>query len=256
MLTSDISLKYDSNYTQWANNYLNLDLLATNFAHAWYKLMTRDMGPITRCVGNLSWPAQDFQYPLPDPPTVFPDWSLVKAAVRDVMNTKSDILPPDTKTDKTPSYSAAFATLAWQCSSTFRRSDWLGGCNGARIRFKPQADWRENTNMDKVISILGPVQAKFKNLSMADLIIFAGQVALEDTANFSLPYFCPGRVDATDGEASTYLGGYNYTGLNLTAGQIFIHKATAMGLSLREAVALRASPRSKVIQQGLGYRGS
>lgn len=260
MLTTDIALTKDPIYLALVNKYAaDLPALTKDFGDAWYKLVTRDMGPISRCTGDLIPPPQEFQYPLPDPPATFPSWDDVRAAIRTAMTTKSDALTPDTL-GQTPYYGAAFTTLAWQCSSTFRRSDYLGGCNGARIRYPPQATWPENLEMNKVLEILESVYTQFKakNLSHADLIILASQVALEDAANLTLPGFCPGRVDAADGKGSEYLNEYNYhgPGMNLTVSEIFIHKSTVRGLSLREAVALQARPRSKVIQVARGFSGT
>jgi len=259
MLTSDISLTKDTIYLSLVQNYSkDLDLLTRDFGHAWYKLVTRDMGPVSRCIGDLVPPAQEFQYPLPDPPTVFPSWDAVRASIRTAMTNKSSSFPPDSRLDQANYYGAAFITLAWQCASTFRKSDYLGGCNGARIRFSPEAAWPENQNMSSILAVLEPVHDAFKNLSYADLIVLAAQVALEDTANFTMPSFCAGRTDASDGKGSEYLSGYNYTapGLNLSASKIFIHKNTLRGLTLHEAVALQARPRSHAVQQAHGYRGT
>jgi catalase (peroxidase I) len=259
MLTSDISLTKDANYSAWVATYFNdIKLLEHDFGNAWYKLVTRDMGPVTRCLGDLVPPAQGFQYPLPDPPAMFPPWDDVRGAIRTAMITKSDSFPPDSRLDQANYYGAAFTTLAWQCASTFRKTDYLGGCNGARIRYSPQADWPENQGMDSVREILESVHKTYKNLSHADLIVLAAQVALEDTVNLTLPAFCPGRTDAEDGKGSEYLTAYNYTGagMNLTAGQIFIHKNTLRGLNLREAVALQGRLRSQAVQITRGYRGT
>jgi len=232
--------------------------LEHDFAHAWYKLVTRDMGPVTRCVGDLVPPAQPFQYPLPAPPSSYPSWSDVRSSIRSAMTNASAGLTPDVRMDKTVYYGAAFTTLAWQCANTFRKADYVGGCNGARIRFPPQADWPENHKMDAVLDILTPVQKKFQNLSYADLIVLAAQVALEDTTNLTMPDFCPGRTDALDGKGSEFLTPYNYTGagMNLTAGEIFIHKSLARGLSLREAVVLQGRLRSNAVQLARGYHGT
>jgi catalase (peroxidase I) len=259
MLTSDISLTKDANYSSWLKIYANdTDKLVHDFGNAWYKLVTRDMGPVTRCLGDLVPPAQGFQYPLPDPPTSFPVWDAVRTSIRTAMTTQNPAFTPDSRLDKMVYYGAAFTTLAWQCASTFRKSDYLGGCNGARIRHSPQADWAENQGMDGVLKILETVHTQYKNLSHADLIVFAAQVALQDTVNLTLPAFCPGRTDADDGKGSENLKAYNYTGagMNLTAGQIFIHKNIARGLSLREAVALQGRTRSLAVQKFHNYRGT
>lgn len=98
-----------------------------------YKLTTRDMGPITRCLGNATAPVQPWQNPLPSPPSTLADFEAVRTAVTKVMTTKSDVLTPD-EYDGAASYGAVFIHLAYQSASTFRRTDYLGGANGARIR--------------------------------------------------------------------------------------------------------------------------
>ena len=90
--------------------------------------------------------------------------------------------------------------LAWQCISTYRQTDYLGGCNGARIRFSPGKDWEVNKNLDLALDLLSPVKARHgPSLSWADLIVLAGNTALElSNTELSLP-FCPGRTDDTEG---------------------------------------------------------
>ena len=97
MLTSDIALIKDSSYLSLVNLFAsNLTALEYQFSHAWYKLMTRDMGPVTRCYGNEVPPPQDFQYPLPPPPDNLPNFDLVRLAVRYVIEHPNyDILKPD-----------------------------------------------------------------------------------------------------------------------------------------------------------------
>ena len=92
--------------------------------------------------------------------------------------------------------------LAWQCISTYRDTDYLGGCNGARIRFSPGKDWEVNKNLDRALDLLKPVKSRHgDSLSWADLIVLAGNTALELSStktDLSLP-FCPGRTDDTRG---------------------------------------------------------
>ena len=89
--------------------------------------------------------------------------------------------------------------LAWQCSNTFRSTDYLGGCNGARIRFSPQKDWPVNINVENAIELLRPIkEIHGEKLSWADLIVLAGNTALEKAGGEQFD-FCAGRTDATDG---------------------------------------------------------
>ena len=106
--------------------------------------------------------------------------------------------------------------LAWQCISTYRSTDYLGGCNGARIRFEnhlkykinkvdlrfpPGKDWDVNKNLDRALDLLSPIKSRHgPGLSWADLIVLAGNTALElSNTDLRLP-FCPGRTDDTRGE--------------------------------------------------------
>ncbi|CAM9479910.1 unnamed protein product, partial [Ectocarpus sp. 8 AP-2014] len=138
MLTSDVALLFDPEYLAlcelFASDQAYLD---TAFAAAWYKLTSRDMGQFQRCVGTDVAPPQDFQLPLPEAPTDLPDTDGAKSAIMSILS--SD-----------PSYPALFVTLAWQCASTHRSTDFLGGCNGARIRFSPEKDWAGNQGLDQV----------------------------------------------------------------------------------------------------------
>lgn len=102
-----------------------------------YKLLTRDMGPHTRCAGTDVPPPLDFQLPLADTPAELPSYTRAKWAIKRVL-------------ERDPSYSAMFVTLAYQCASTFRTTDYIGGCNGARIRFPPQIDWASNAGLGTV----------------------------------------------------------------------------------------------------------
>jgi len=254
MLTSDVSLLSDSNYRSIVQGFAaNLSLLEYHFSRAWYKLTTRDMGPVTRCVGPWVPPAQPFQYPLPAPPKTFPAWNVVQKAVENIMNTaNSSVLVPDFYQGR-PYYGALFIHLAYQSASTFRNTDWLGGANGARIRFPPQSNFPYNVAMDKVLTLLNPVYNAFTHLSWADLIVFAGTVALNDASQFYPMEFCPGRTDAMDGAGSMNLqpnGNYSF---NIKQQKIERHQ---IGLSDKEMVALAARPRSPSQMARLGYFGS
>lgn len=114
-----------------------------------YKLVTRDMGPVTRCLGPDVPPPQPFQDPLPPPPPgPAPDYARLARDIARALRRPSPAAEPDTVHGR-PHYGALFVTLAWQCASTFRETDYSGGCNGARIRFAPQKDWPQNAYMDR-----------------------------------------------------------------------------------------------------------
>ena len=197
MFTTDIALKMDPAYAKitkrWAENPKEFEVA---FAKAWYKLTHRDMGPYVRGLGPLVPPAQLWQDPLPAV-----DHPLVDAA--DVDGLKKAVLA-------TGLANSQLVSVAWASASTFRGSDKRGGANGARIRLAPQKDWEVNNpaELAKVLAALEKVQAAFnasaaggKKVSLADLIVLAGNAAVEDAAAkagtpVKVP-FHPGRTDAT-----------------------------------------------------------
>ena len=197
MFTTDIALKMDPAYAKitkrWAENPKEFEVA---FAKAWYKLTHRDMGPYVRGLGPLVPPAQLWQDPLPAV-----DHPLVDAA--DVDGLKKAVLA-------TGLANSQLVSVAWASASTFRGSDKRGGANGARIRLAPQKDWEVNNpaELAKVLAALEKVQAAFnasakggKKVSLADLIVLAGNAAVEDAAAkagtpVKVP-FNPCRTDAT-----------------------------------------------------------
>jgi catalase (peroxidase I) len=182
--------------------------------------MSRDMGPVTRCVGDLVAPAQPFQNPLPDPPATLPDYASTRASIEALITDDETLI-------------TAFTRLAYQCADTYRDTDKSGGCNGARIRFLPEIDWPVNAGLDEVIAALEP--AKTDEVSYADLIVLAGMVAINSTVEF-----CGGRTDAEDGSGSEKLeprlGWYKPTTLAVT------DNFAVKGLTLKEGVALAGRP--------------
>jgi len=254
MLTTDISLLHDPIYLTLVKTYAaNRSILDYQFMHAWYKLTTRDMGPVTRCVGPFVPPAQPFQNPLPPPPATLPPFDLVRKDIWAAITTdQSSILSPDYYNGK-PYYGGVFSHLAWSCASTFRHSDYQGGCNGARIRFDPELNWPINTAMDRALMILQPIQQRYANLSWADLIILAGNVAIDMASGAAPLPFCGGRTDASDGTGSEnlqQLGNYSST-----VQQVRAH-ALLMGLNDMEMVALSARLRSPAQMNRSGFFGS
>ena len=197
MLTTDLSLRFDPIYGPISQRFLeNPQAFADAFARAWFKLTHRDMGPRARYLGpevpkeELIW-----QDPVPNV-----DHPLVDAADIDALKQKI--------ADAGLSV-AELVSTAWASASTFRGGDKRGGANGARIALSPQKDWAVNNppQLDKVLKALKRVQADFnidasggKKISLADLIVLAGGVGIEQAAkaggiDLSVP-FSPGRTDA------------------------------------------------------------
>lgn len=225
MLTADVALLHDPIYRKLVEEYAKDSAsLSHDFELAWYKLMSRDVGPATRCRGPLVPPPQPFQNPLPAPPAKLADFKAVKRDVAELLTGKNGEFPGDDAGGKY--YGALFVELAWRSASTFRVTDNFGGANGARIRLSPEREWPENVGMDKVkqlarfrhtrarpkltaslllllvqiMGVLASVKSKHATgLSWADLIVLAGQVALEQAGSKPLK-FVGGRVDATCGE--------------------------------------------------------
>jgi catalase (peroxidase I) len=255
MLTSDVSLLSDPSFLSYVNMFAtNLTALNETFSRTWYKLTSRDMGPVTRCAGPWVPPAQPFQNPLPPPPSSVPDFSLVRAQIQKVLTTNmSNILPPDAGPNNAAYYGAIYATLAWQCASTFRHTDYIGGCNGARIRFPPQLTWTNNIALDKALTLLAPIQKQFENLSWADLIVLAGNVALDDATGSTPLSFCPGRTDATDGSGASLLQPLGNYSISMDQMKLEQH---LIGLTDREYVVLHARLRSPMQMKRIGYSGS
>ncbi|MGI9109937.1 MAG: peroxidase family protein, partial [Opitutales bacterium] len=176
MFTSDIALKVDPAYAKITKRWLDHPAeFADAFAKAWYKLTHRDMGPYARCLGPHVPPAQLWQDPVPAV-----DHLLIDAA--DVEALKKSLLASGLST-------AQLVSTAWASAATFRGGDKRGGANGARLRLAPQKDWEVNqpAELAKVLAVLEKVQAIFnaaqtggKKVSLADLIVLAGNAAVED----------------------------------------------------------------------------
>lgn len=225
MLTADLALINDGSYRNTAELFSqDISELEKQFMHAWYKLTTADMGPATRCLGDLVPEPQPFQNTLPAPPATLPDYEEIENDI--VALIESD-----------PSNAAKFAHLAFSCASTYRATDHRGGCNGARIRFSPEKDWSYNRGAASVLAILQPIYEKYASmgLSWADLIVLAGVEANEYAGAGDLG-FCGGRTDADDGAGSVGLAPRYYMPLNVSLND----DAQVKGLSAAEYVALMA----------------
>jgi catalase (peroxidase I) len=234
MLTSDIGLTRDPAgiYQKIVKEFAtDADKFGHAFSHAWYKLTTRDMGPVTRCVGKDVPPAQDWQFPLPATPAHLADFSAVKEDLKQVLSKGGE-----------QNTTGLLARLAWSCASTFRETDFQGGCNGARLRFSPQKDWPANKGLDRALALLAPVKEKYgEGLSWADLIVLAGNSAFEHAGSAPLS-FCGGRTDASDGHGSQYL----HEPIDAQADSIVMLKDSIkiMGVTEREFVALMGAGHS------------
>ncbi|CAA7194953.1 catalase/peroxidase HPI [Chryseobacterium potabilaquae] len=210
MLTTDLSLRLDPVYEKISRHfYENPDAFADAFARAWFKLTHRDMGPKARYLGS-DVPKEEliWQDPIPEV-----NHELVNDA--DIESLKSKIISSGLSVSE-------LVSTAWASASTFRGSDKRGGANGARIRLAPQKYWAVNnpTQLQKVLSVLENIQKEFngsqiggKKISLADLIVLGGNVAIEKAAKdggytIVVP-FSSGRMDAsqeqTDVESMGYL---------------------------------------------------
>jgi len=201
--------------------------------------MTRDMGPHSRCSGPEVPPPQPFQRPLPpvDAASSPVDYTAVRASI-DGLLTSGAVLGVD------------LVKLAWQCASTFRVTDYTGGCNGARVLQQPQSSWAGNAGLGAVKQQLSVVKAAHgRALSWADLIVLAGNTALEAMGGQSVP-FCPGRTDASaaDEEAA------QTPPPPMDSVAALREASHRMGLSLRELVVLLGRPMAERGSERLTHR--
>ena len=196
MLTSDLALRFDPIYEPISRRFQeNPDQLADAFARAWYKLLHRDMGPVSRYLGPWVPEPQLWQDPVPaaeGQPVGDGDVAALKAKLLDSGLSVQQLVG-----------------TAWASAATFRTTDKRGGANGARIRLAPQKDWDANepAQLATVLSTLEGIQQDFNGaggaqVSLADLIVLGGVAAVEKAAkdagfDVTVP-FSPGRTDATD----------------------------------------------------------
>jgi len=198
MTTADLSLRFDPAYEKISRHFLaHPEAFADAYARAWFKLTHRDMGPKSRYLGP-EVPAEDLIWQDPVPAV---DHPLVDAA--DIADLKARVRAAGLTVTE-------LVATAWASASTFRGSDKRGGANGARIRLAPQRDWAVNqpAQLARVLAVLEGIQSEFngsasggKRISLADLIVLAGNTAVEDAAQSAghkvqVP-FAPGRTDAT-----------------------------------------------------------
>jgi catalase-peroxidase len=190
MTTADMALKMDPEYAKISKHFHdNPEAFADAFGRAWYKLTHRDMGPISRYLGD-EVPREELIWQDPIPTHSGP---IISDA--DIAELKATLLSSGLTVSQ-------LVNTAWSSASTFRGSDKRGGANGARIRLAPQKNWDINVSsgVGEVIAALEGIQAVFNasgaQVSLADLIVLGGAAAIEEASGASVP-FTPGRGDAT-----------------------------------------------------------
>ncbi|MFD9516555.1 catalase/peroxidase HPI [Streptomyces sp. NPDC059979] len=255
MLTTDLSLKQDPVYGPISKSFHeNPDKLADAFAKAWYKLLHRDMGPLSRYLGPWIPEPQLWQDPVPAV-----DHEPVGDA--EIADLKRRILASGLSV----SY---LVTTAWAAAASFRGTDMRGGANGARIRLAPQKDWEVNAQPEvaEALRTLEGIQQDFnssqgggKKVSLADLIVLGGCAAVEQAAknaghDITVP-FAPGRTDAsqeqTDVESFAVLepradGFRNYlqAGEKLSPETLLLDRANLLTLTAPEMTVLIGGMRA------------
>jgi catalase-peroxidase len=255
MLTTDLALRFDPAYEKISRRFFeHPDEFAAAFAKAWFKLTHRDMGPRSRYLG-ADVPKEEFIWQDPVPAV---DHKLLDE--KDAASLKAKVLAAGLSVSEL--VSTAFAS-----ASTFRGSDKRGGANGARIRLAPQKDWpvNEPAQLAKVLKVLEGIRSEFnkaqtggKKVSLADLIVLAGNAGVEEAAkkagvSVSVP-FAPGRTDAsqeqTDVESFSVLepiadGFRNYLKANfsISAEELLIDRAQLLTLTAPEMTVLLGGMR-------------
>ena len=255
MLTTDLALKMDPIYAPISKRFHdNPDKLAEAFAKAWYKLLHRDMGPVSRYLGPWVPEPQLWQDPVPAV-----DHELVEG--EDIAALKGKILASGLSLSR-------LVYTAWASAASFRGTDKRGGANGARIRLAPQRDWEVNEPVElaKVLQTLEQIQQEFntaesggKKVSLADLIVLGGCAAVEQAVrnaghDITVP-FAPGRTDAlqeqTDVESfavlePTFDGFRNYLRPReiLSPETLLLERATLLTLTAPQMTALIGGMRS------------
>jgi catalase-peroxidase len=257
MLTTDLSLRFDPAYERISRRFLeHPEEFADAFARAWFKLTHRDMGPRARYLGKLV-PKEELIWQDPVPAV---DHPLIDEKDADAL--KAKILASGLSISQ-------LVSTAWAAASSFRGTDKRGGANGARIRLAPQKDWEANqpAELAKVLAKLEAIQKEFngaqarsngkpasgKKISLADLIVLAGDAAIEAAAkkagqDVKIP-FSPGRTDAsqeqTDVASFAVLepkadGFRNYVrkGLESCAAEFLLDKAHMLTLTAPEIAVL------------------
>ena len=249
MLTTDLSLRFDPAYEKISRHFMdNPKEFEDAYAKAWYKLTHRDMGPVARYLGD-------------DVPTEELIWQDPVPAVDHELVGEAEIETLKTLIATSGLTVSELVSTAWASASTFRNSDKRGGANGARINLSPQKFWEVNnpSQLSKVLQKLEAIQDEFnttngsRKISLADLIVLAGNVGIEKAAtdggiNVTIA-FTPGRTDAsqeqTDVDSFAVLepvadGFRNYLKkkYSVATEELLVDKAHLLGLTAPEMTAL------------------
>jgi catalase-peroxidase len=257
MTTADIALKTDPAYLEISKRFhKDHKAFEKAFARAWFKLTHRDLGPTTRYLGP-EVPKEEWLWQDPIPKVNY------KLTDSDVAELKDMILNSGLSISQ-------MVTTAWASASTFRGSDFRGGANGARIRLEPQRSWEVNNpaELNKVLSKLEGIKNAFNGeISMADLIVLAGNTGVEQAINnagySNQVEFIPGRGDATQEQTDSLQFSYlepladgfrNYIkgNLQIAAEDLLVDKANLLTLSVPEMTVLVGGLRVL----GANYDGS
>ena len=248
MTTADLALKFDPEYEKISRRFLeDFDYFSDQFARAWFKLTHRDMGPIARYLGKevpseqLIW--QDPVGNVTRTTLVQEEVDIIKERIIESGLSVSDLV-----------------TTAWASASTFRKTDKRGGANGARIILAPQNTWEVNNHeaINRVVSVLNSIKEDF-NVSLADLIVFAGSVAVGIGAKNSgfgadiTAKFMRGDAtqEQTDVESFAVLEpkfdpfrNYVHSSITEPAEVLLVEKANLLGLNPVELVVLLSGMRT------------
>ena len=244
MTTADMAMREDPSYREISERFhKNPDQFADAFARAWFKLLHRDMGPKSRYVGP-EVPAEEliWQDPVPAGNTNY-DVDAVKARIAASGLSVQDIVE-----------------TAWASASTYRGSDMRGGANGARIRLAPQKDWAANKpdQLARILSVLEPIAAE-TGASVADVIVLAGNVGIEQASGVKVP-FTPGRGDATQAQTDIEsfavlepvadgFRNFQKTDFTISPEEMLLDKAQLLGLTAPEMTVLVGGMRALGISE-------
>ena len=255
MTTADMALKLDPELRQYSEKFRNdHEAFKDAFARAWFKLCHRDMGPKVRYLGP-EVPAEDLIWQDPVP-------AGSKPSDGDVAAFKSAILASGLTVGE-------LVKAAWASASTFRKTDFRGGANGARVALAPQKDWAVNDPAE-LAKVLGKIDGLRGNLSLADAIVLAGSAAVEKAAkdagfDVAVP-FTGGRGDAaqdwTDVESFEVMepradAFRNYLAArhSVKTEELMLDRASLLGLSVPELTVLVGGLRVLGANQGGSKHG-